>query len=147
MQKACERDLKNWCGDVLLHQGDKDTSKDFLEGQVIQCLQSKYIEDGNLISPQCRRELELTVRDEAMDYRASPIILMRCPKTISACESVLAGDQLDIQTSEYGSKVEECLRMKFRKGDIPDGEMCSQAIAKLIEETNIDIQADPLLHR
>ena len=54
---------------------------------------------------------------------------------------------LDNRTSYYGSKVEECLRSSFKKGDIEDGESCSQAIASLIEATNIDIRADALLYK
>ena len=49
--------------------GDKESSKDFLEGQVVQCLESKFIADAEKISPQCKHELEISVQDEAMDYR------------------------------------------------------------------------------
>ena len=149
LQRACEQDLKAWCGNVLLLQSqDKDTTKDFLEGQVIQCLQNKLIENADLVTPQCRHELEVSVRDEAMDYRANPIILIECPKTISVCQQNLAADQkIDNRTAYYGSKIEECLRSAFKKGDIVDGDKCSKAVASLIEATNIDIKADPLLHK
>ena len=76
LQRACEKDLKNYCEDVLLHQGDKDTSKDFLEGQVIQCLQAKLIADPDLVTPQCRHELSSVIRDEAHDYRANGTKIM-----------------------------------------------------------------------
>ena len=83
-----------------------------------------------------------------MDYRAKPILLMHCPKTISRCQQILIDDPaIDNRTSYYGSKVEECLRSSFKKGDIEDGELCSQAIASLIEATNIDIKADGLLYK
>ena len=52
-----------------LFSGDKESSRDFLEGQVVQCLQNKFISDAESISPQCKHELEVTVQDEAMDYR------------------------------------------------------------------------------
>jgi len=83
-----------------------------------------------------------------MDYRAKPIILLHCSKTISRCQQILIDDPaIDNRTSYYGSKVEECLRSSFKKGDIEDGESCSQAIASLIEATNIDIKADALLYK
>ena len=139
-----------FCGQVLLNQGDKENTKDFLEGQVIQCLQSKIVQDADLLTPQCRHELEVTVRDKAMDYRANPIILMECPKTIKSCQKLLElNDKMDTRTSYYGSKVEECLRDAFKNGDIVSAEKdaCSRAVASLIEATNIDIKADPLLHK
>ena len=82
-----------------------------------------------------------------MDYRANPIILMECPKTIARCEKNLINDHIDNRTSYYGSKVEECLRSAFKKGEIEDGDMCARAVAALIEATNIDIKADPLLYK
>ena len=114
---------------------------------MIQCLQNKFLEDPDLIQPQCRKELEVAVRDEAMDYRANPMILSECPNTIQTCQSKLKDTMIDNRTSYYGSKIEECLRSSFRKGEIEDGERCSKAIASLIEATNIDIKADPLLHK
>jgi len=148
LQRACQKELKDFCSEVLLQQGDKESSRDFLEGQVVQCLQNKFISDAESISPQCKHELEVTVQDEAMDYRAKPIILMHCSKTISRCQQKLMEDPaIDNRTSYYGSKVEECLRSSFKKGDIEDGESCSQAIASLIEATNIDIRADALLYK
>ena len=46
LQKACEKDLSKFCQDILLESGDdRDTSKDFLEGKVIQCLQTKFVTD------------------------------------------------------------------------------------------------------
>ena len=66
---------------------------------------------------------------------------------LELCETYLSKDKLDQRTAYYGSKVEECLKEMFKKADIADGEKCSKAIASLIEATNIDIQADPMLHR
>lgn len=146
LQKACELDLKKFCGDVLLN-AHRETTKDFLEGQVIQCLQDKVVQDPDSLSDSCKEEMQITIRDEALDYRANPILLTECPSTIKSCEAELAQDQPDTRTTDYGSKIEECLRDKFKKGDVPDGRLCSKAIAKLIEAANIDIQADPLLHR
>ena len=147
LQKACEKDLKKFCSDVLLNQGDKDTSKDYLEGKVIQCLQSKLVADADLITPQCRHELGTMIRDEAQDFRANAIIVQECPRSIDHCKMKLENDKLDPRTAYYGSKVEECLKNLFKKGDIDDGEKCSKAIATLIEATNIDIQADHMLYR
>jgi len=138
-------DLKKFCTDVLINS-KKDTTRDFLEGAVIQCLQSKFIEDSDLLTPPCKRELEVTVRDEAKDYRANPIILTECPSTIKSCQQEL-DRAIDNRTSFYGSKIEECLRNSFKKGEILDGETCTKAIAGLIEATNIDIKADHLLYR
>ncbi len=148
LQRACEHDLVKFCSQVMLEQDQgKDLSKDYLEGHVVQCLQHKFVEDADLLTPQCRHELEVTVRDEAMDYRANPIILAECPLTIRACQHKIAKESIDNSTSFYGSKVEECLRSVFKDGDVPDGMACSRAIADLIEATNIDIKADPLLHK
>ena len=83
LQKACEKDLAKFCQDILLEAGDnRDTSKDFLEGKVIQCLQTKFVTDPDLVSPQCRHELVSTIRDAAQDYRANAIILQECSKSI-----------------------------------------------------------------
>ena len=145
LQKACAMDLKKFCTEVLINS-HKDTTRDFLEGAVIQCLQSKFVEDSDLLTPPCKRELEVTVRDEAKDYRANPIILTECPSTIKSCQQEL-DRAIDNRTSFYGSKIEECLRNSFKKGEILDGETCTKAIAGLIEATNIDIKADHLLYR
>ena len=147
LQRACEKDLKNYCQDVLLHQGDKDTSKDFLEGQVIQCLQAKLIADPDLVTPQCRHELSSVIRDEASDYRNNAIIVSECPRSIEICKQKLDKENLDARTAYYGGKVEECLKTMFKKADIADGEVCSKLIATLIEATNIDIQADHMLYK
>ena len=148
LQKACSMDLKKFCGDVLINvnKDHKDVTKDFLEGAVIQCLQSKFVEDSDLLTPPCKKELEVTVRDEAKDYRANPIILTECPSTIKSCQQEL-DRAIDNRTSFYGSKIEECLRDSFKKGEILDGEGCTKAIASLIEATNIDIKADHLLYK
>jgi len=150
LQKACEKDLSKFCQDILLESGDnRDTSKDFLEGKVIQCLQTKFVTDPDLVSPQCRHELVSTIRDAAQDYRANAIILQECSKSIGVCEKKIASatDKPDKRTSLYGSKIEECLKDLFKKAEIVDGEHCSAAIATLIEATHLDIQADPLLNR
>ena len=144
LQRACAMDMKKFCGEVLLND-KRDNTKDFLEGSVIQCLQAKFVEDSDLLTPPCKRELEVTVRDEAMDYRANPLILMECPNTINKCKNQFS--QLDNRTAFYGSKVEECLRTAFKMGEILDEDSCSKAIATLIEATNIDIKADHLLYK
>lgn len=145
LQKACEMDMKKFCANVLL-QGDVESTKDFLEGSVVQCLQDKFVQSPDYLSAACKREIDSTLRDAALDYRANPQLIQHCPLSIASCQSTL-DDTLDKSLTEYGGKVEECLRTKFKSGDLNDGKPCSRTVAKLIEATNVDIHADPLLYR
>ncbi len=50
--------------------------------------------------------MQITVRDEALDYRANPMIMANCKFSIQMCNASVITEFPDIKSTDYGGKIE-----------------------------------------
>jgi len=58
----------------------------------------------------------------------------------------ICGNEVALEKANNSGQVEECLKVAFSDGRIPN-RACRLEVAGLIEEAKADIHVDPLLHR
>lgn len=57
-QAACSRNIQRNCSEVLNNGHNENAHSDFLEGQVISCLQQIFLKNEKDLFPECKRKLE-----------------------------------------------------------------------------------------
>lgn len=133
LQHNCEVDINKFCGSALKEAQSKD-----INGPVINCLK-KHFKKSNL-SDKCEMEIASILREQALDINLNPFIRMVCKNELNT----ICKEKEDNEVS--GGDAEECLKDAFMRKAIVTPE-CNNEIATMIEESQADIQVDPLLQR
>lgn len=137
LRKSCQPDIKKFCGAVIL-QSNPDEE---FEGKVIKCLKEKF-RDAKL-RKECENEMELVLREAALNYQLNPLLSRMCENDIRN----LCGSKSEQEAEGYAQgAVEECLKESLRNGLIND-KACRVEIVALIDEGHADIHVDPLLYK
>jgi Golgi apparatus protein 1 len=106
--KACRKDTVDHCQREFssLENGEE------LNGRVISCLKSKFVE--NVLSRDCGLEIEQIMREAAnIDYRLDPLLTEACFSEIH-----------DLCAEETENKKEDCLRLQFQQKKIQPSSNC-----------------------
>ncbi|CAG9567418.1 unnamed protein product [Danaus chrysippus] len=135
LQNACDGDIKKYCSNVILNE-PKDVE---LRGKVLYCLKEKFRESK--LEKKCENELANVLREQALNYRLDPLLGKLCKAEI---QTICAVPNDSITNSD--GQVEECLKNALLNHKIVSAE-CAQEVVQIIEETEVDIEADPLLER
>nr|XP_011440924.2 Golgi apparatus protein 1 isoform X1 [Crassostrea gigas] len=150
LQKKCRLDIPKFCKNVLHTQKNDDE----LQGKVVTCLRKRFIEKK--LSRDCNDVIRNVIKDSAHNYMEDPVLASTCEKEIiKYCgdEHEMAMKQNSgglnkvemVQSSDGSGKVVECLKQNFLKRIITN-DACKQEIQRVIQEAQIDINIDPLLH-
>ena len=125
LKSGCKKEIKKYCADVII----KRKPDELLDGAMISCLKKHYL--LNLLSQSCEIEVVNIIREVSLNIELDPVLFRRCQKDIGK----QCTDNLDIQ---------ECLKSKFLEKRIQDI-TCKHEVARLIKETESDIESDPAL--
>ncbi|VVC97266.1 unnamed protein product [Leptidea sinapis] len=135
LQSACKGDIHKFCSNIILHE-PKDVE---LQGKVLYCLKEKFRESK--LEGTCENELANVLKEQALNYRLDPLLGKLCKAEI---QTICAKPNDSITNSD--GQVEECLKNALLNHKIVSAE-CAQEVVQIIEETEVDIEADPLLER
>ncbi|XP_014362767.2 Golgi apparatus protein 1 [Papilio machaon] len=135
LQNACKMDIKKFCFKIIATE-PQDIE---LQGKVLYCLKEKFRESK--LSSTCENELANILKEQALNYRLDPLLGKLCKAEIQT----ICSTSKDSDTNADG-QVEECLKNALLSHKIVSAE-CAQEVAQIIEETEVDIDADPLLER
>ncbi|GBP70609.1 Golgi apparatus protein 1 [Eumeta japonica] len=135
LQSACKVDIEKFCSIIIANE-PQDIE---LHGKVLYCLKEKFRESK--LTTNCENELANILKEQALNYRLDPLLGKLCKAEIQTICSV----PNDLITNSNG-EVEECLKNALLKRKIVSAE-CAREVVQIIEETEIDIEADPLLER
>lgn len=134
LQENCKPDIKKFCYDKIIHaKPDQE-----LNGEVIKCLKVSF--KKSRLSSKCEKEMANILRDQALDVRLNPLLKAVCK---SELETIC---KLKEDGEEDTGDVEECLKNALMSHKIPTP-ACQVEVASMIEESQADIQVDPLLQR
>ncbi|CAG9814540.1 unnamed protein product [Phaedon cochleariae] len=130
LQEKCQLDITKFCKKELLTIEEKQ-----VDDAVIKCLKNQF--KMSTLSETCEKEMADILRQRALDINLNPLIRVFCRNELETiCK--LEG--------EDSGKVEECLKSALMSKNIPTAE-CRVEVANMIEESQADIQVDPLLQR
>ena len=59
-QAACIKNIQSNCSTILNNGQNQNADSDFLEGQVISCLQQIFLKNEKDLFPECKRKIENT---------------------------------------------------------------------------------------
>jgi len=131
LKKACSVDIPKFCRKIW-ENAPKDHE---MEGLVINCLKENYITKKKL-SQSCTEHLKDVLEQQALHFQLDPVLVNVCGKEVHhLCSN---------EEKNNDGQVEECLKTNFDQLVSKD---CKRHIALLISAAQVDIQADPLLHR
>nr|SVE88629.1 EOG090X05VD [Daphnia sinensis] len=133
LKKACSMDIQKFCLGVW-QSASKDRE---LEGKVVDCLKQNFVAKKPL-TQSCSDHLTVIMEQQALHYQLDPVLVNLCDKEIQ----IHCGPEEPENTRQ--GQVEECLKRKF---DALTSVECRRHVALLITAVQIDIQADPMLHR
>lgn len=126
-----------------------------LEGKVVDCLKQNFVAKKPL-TQSCSDHLTVIMEQQALHYQLDPVLVNLCDKEvyfyIVSNENLVSPLLFQIQIhcgpeepeNTRQGQVEECLKRKF---DTLTSVECRRHVALLITAVQIDIQADPMLHR
>ncbi|CAK1603409.1 unnamed protein product [Parnassius mnemosyne] len=135
LQNACKPDIKKFCVKIIASEPQGVE----LQGKVLYCLKEKFRESK--LTSSCENELANILKEQALNYRLDPLLGKLCKAEIQT----ICAESKDSLTNSDG-QVEECLKNALMEHKIVSAE-CAQEVAQIIEETEVDIEADPLLER
>ncbi|KAM3962726.1 LOW QUALITY PROTEIN: Golgi apparatus protein 1 [Aphomia sociella] len=135
LQNACKDDVKRFCSEVIASE-PQDVE---LEGKVLYCLKEKFRKSQ--LTTSCKNELANVLKEQALNYRLDPLLGQLCKAEIQTICAV----PNDAITNSDG-QVEECLKNALLNHKIVSAE-CAHEVVQIIEEAEVDIEADPLLER
>ncbi|KZS17605.1 Golgi apparatus protein 1 [Daphnia magna] len=133
LKKACSMDIPKFCLGIW-QSASKDRE---LEGKVVDCLKQNFVAKKPL-TQSCSDHLTVIMEQQALHYQLDPVLVNLCDKEIQ----IHCGPEEPENTRQ--GQVEECLKRKF---DTLTSVECRRHVALLITAVQIDIQADPMLHR
>nr|XP_022918978.1 Golgi apparatus protein 1 isoform X1 [Onthophagus taurus] len=131
LHENCQDDIKKYCSEIVARQSPDHE----LNGKVIGCLRDSF--RRSRLSNRCEKEMTDVLRQQALDLRLNPLLRVVCKNELSTiCQ---------IDEDDSRGTAEECLKNALLKKQIHTKE-CQDEIVYMIEESQADINADPLLH-
>lgn len=132
LQENCKMDIKKFCVNAIIEsKPDKD-----MNGMVIKCLKSAF--KHSRLTPKCEKQMASILHDQAMDINLNPLLQAVCKDELETiCKQ---DDDTDALTPE------ECLKNALLEKKIATP-ACQVEVAEMIEESQADIQVDPLLQQ
>ncbi|EFA03106.1 Golgi apparatus protein 1 [Tribolium castaneum] len=130
LQENCKMDINKFCASIINSNHGKD-----LNGAVIKCLKSSF--KKGVLSHKCESEMVYILREQALDVSLNPLIRVVCKNEL---------DTICRVNEEDSGKTEECLKNALMERRIMTPE-CGVEVANMIEESQADIQVDPLLQQ
>ncbi|VEN58943.1 unnamed protein product [Callosobruchus maculatus] len=135
LQRNCQLDIEKFCRYELVTNNERKR-----QYSTIECLK-KVFKQGKLTSV-CQKEVAEILRERALDVNLNPLIRVVCKDELATiCKT--GSDNVDDDTS---GRAEECLKEALLSHSIHTPE-CRVEVANMIEESQADIQADPLLQK
>jgi Golgi apparatus protein 1 len=99
-------------------------------GRVIQCLRAKYVDTPGLLNAQCVAELIDVIQTSKIDIKIDVQLYQNCRQYLTQdCTGV---------------EQEDCLKLKFQRGQIDDVK-CKEQVKRIIREGQADIHVDRAL--
>ncbi|XP_041989238.1 Golgi apparatus protein 1 [Aricia agestis] len=135
LQNSCKSDIKRYCSNIIANEPENIE----LEGKMLQCLKKKFRESK--LEQPCENELANVLKEQALNYRLDPLLGKLCKAEIQTICAV-PNDSI----TNFDGQVEECLKKALISRKIVSAE-CAQEVVNIIEEAEVDIEADPLLER
>ncbi|XP_061189977.1 Golgi apparatus protein 1-like isoform X2 [Saccostrea echinata] len=151
LQKKCRLDIPKFCSDILKAQKNDNE----LQGKIVTCLRKKFA--VKRLSRECNLVIRDIIKDSAHNYMEDAVLASACEgEIIKYCgdehEMAMKGRNSEsrnkvemVQVQDGSGKVVECLKQKFLNRIITNT-VCKQEIERVIQESQIDINVDPLLH-
>ncbi|XP_038208318.1 Golgi apparatus protein 1 [Zerene cesonia] len=134
LQNACKGDMQKHCSQIILNEPQEE-----LQGKVLYCLKEQF--RASKLERACENELANVLKEQALNYRLDPLLGKLCKAEI---QTICAIPNDSITNSD--GQVEECLKNALLNRKIVSAE-CKREVVQIIEETEVDIEADPLLER
>lgn len=135
LQSSCKPDIRKFCSDIIANEPQNSE----LQGKVVTCLKSKFRESK--LTSSCENKLAELLKEQALNYRLDPLLSTLCKAEIETiCKTS------DNSETNSDGQVEECLKTALMNRQIVSSG-CAHEVAGIIEETKVDIGADPLLQR
>ena len=110
--------------------GDNDLTDREMGGRVIECLRMKYVDTPGVLTSQCVSELIDVIQTSKLDVKLDP-------RLYQSCQRYLNNDCT-------GLEQEDCLKLKYQKGEIR-GDDCAEQVKRIIREGQADIHVDRAL--
>ncbi|VVC42649.1 Hypothetical protein CINCED_3A011971 [Cinara cedri] len=139
LHHSCQADINLYCSQILA----KLRPESEYNGKVLQCLKEKFRQ--RKLKPECEKQVSLTLREAALNYKLNPLLRSLCTteiKELCRKEENSEGNG----AIESSGQVEECLKQALSHGLI-ESRACRLEVAGLIEESKADINVDPMLQR
>lgn len=106
-----------------------------MNGEVIKCLKQSF--KHSRLTNTCEKEMSRILKEQALDLQLNPLLRAVCSNEL---ETICKSDEND-----HGN-AEECLKEALIKKQIPT-RACQEEVAGLLEESQADIQVDPVLQQ
>ncbi|XP_048735451.2 Golgi apparatus protein 1-like isoform X2 [Ostrea edulis] len=151
LQKKCVMDIPKFCSHILKTQNNDQE----LEGKIVTCLRKQFA--VKRLSRGCNTIIRDVIKDSAHNYMEDPVLATACEKEIvEFCgdehkmamkekNSVSRNKVEMVQIQDSNGRVVECLKKNFLNRIITNV-ACKQEIERVIQEAQIDINVDPILH-
>ncbi|VDI80723.1 golgi apparatus protein 1 [Mytilus galloprovincialis] len=151
LRKECSMDIRKFCTDII----ERASPDQEMSGQVILCLRRQFVKKN--LSGRCTDVIRDVIKESAMNYMEDVALANACEREIKQhCDPEHqralqgAGDRdsnsvLQMSQEDDKGEVQRCLMNKFKERLIKSTE-CKQQIARIIQESEIDINIDPILH-
>lgn len=128
LQQSCNLDINKFCKSLLTSR-NKETN-----GVVIKCLKEQF--KLSRLTNKCEIEMSAILKEQALNIDLNPLIRTVCANELSTiCKT---------KEEEDTGDTEECLKEALLSSRIQTPE-CKVEVANMIEESQADIQVDPLL--
>lgn len=128
LQQYCHMDISKFCKTALKNINDKDVN-----GSVIKCLKDAF--KLSKLSNKCEKAMADILREQALHLELNPLLRAVCGNELKGVCKMDDGE---------GGDAEECLKNALLNKQIQTPE-CKVEVANMIEESQADIEADPLL--
>ncbi|XP_026738465.1 Golgi apparatus protein 1 isoform X2 [Trichoplusia ni] len=134
LQIACKMDITTYCSNIIA----KEPQDMELQGKMLYCLKEKFRQSK--LTHSCENELANVLKEQALHYRIDPLLKKLCRAEIRT----ICAESNDLENDD--GQVQECLKNALLNHKIVSAE-CAHEVAQIIEETEVDIEADPMLER
>ncbi|ERL89133.1 hypothetical protein D910_06509, partial [Dendroctonus ponderosae] len=131
LQENCHMDISKFCSHLPIPQGAK------AKGVVISCLKKQF--KMSKLTDKCEKEIASILREQALNLNLNPLIRTLCKNELQIICKI---DEYD----DNSGNLEECLKDALINKKIQTPE-CNVEVANMIEESQADIQVDPLLQQ
>jgi hypothetical protein len=113
-----------------LDNNENDLTDRERDGQLIQCLRSKYVDTSVTLESQCVAELISVIQTSKLNVKLDIRLYQSCRKYLT--------------TECIGIDQEDCLKLLYQKGQLVDDD-CKEQVKRIIKEEKLYLNADHAL--